>query len=373
VRPTARIVAALFVVAQPGVFATPAEADTRTDLERARARVAQVREEADALAEQYEAAQVHAAEVDAELSRTRRAIDGGRARARRLRAIIRQRAVEGYVGGAQAAVPLVFDDSVMDGQRRLQFLALANKPTAEALDDLRVVDEELAIQEDRLVRAHREQEDVVRTLRRAGDALQSKLSDAQRQQDAIEAKYEREEAARRRAEQARRRAEAQRVRAREAASRAAMSGTSGTGESGGGDGVAEPPAPGAAIVCPIQGALSFVDSWGAPRSGGRRHQGVDLMAPFGTPNVAVVSGRVSMNVGDLSGNGVYLYGDDGNTYYYFHLQSWAGGPRQVAQGELVGYVGDTGNARGGPPHTHFEFHPGGGPAVNPYPIVRDAC
>lgn len=97
------------------------------------------------------------------------------------------------------------------------------------------------------------------------------------------------------------------------------------------------------------------------------------MSPFGTPNVAVVSGTVSHKTGNLAGLSVYLYGDDGNTYYYFHLQSYEGGPRRVSQGEVVGYTGDTGNARGGAPHTHFEYHPGGGGAVNPYPLVRPVC
>jgi murein DD-endopeptidase MepM/ murein hydrolase activator NlpD len=97
------------------------------------------------------------------------------------------------------------------------------------------------------------------------------------------------------------------------------------------------------------------------------------MSPRGTPNVAVIGGRVEMHTGGISGNGVWLYGDDGNLYYYFHLDAYEGGARQVKQGDVVGYTGNTGDASGGATHTHFEVHPGGGPAVNPYPTVVAIC
>lgn len=97
------------------------------------------------------------------------------------------------------------------------------------------------------------------------------------------------------------------------------------------------------------------------------------MSPRGAPNVAVVSGRAEMRTGATSGLGVWLYGDDGNLYYSFHLESYAGRPRQVQQGEVVGFTGNTGDASGGATHTHFEIRPGGGPAVNPYPTVVAIC
>jgi peptidoglycan LD-endopeptidase LytH len=97
------------------------------------------------------------------------------------------------------------------------------------------------------------------------------------------------------------------------------------------------------------------------------------MAARGTPDVAVVSGDVDFREGGLSGMGAYLHGDDGTLYYYFHLSAYEGGARHVAQGEVIGYVGNTGDAQYTAPHTHFEIHPGGGEAVNPYPSVAAVC
>ena len=127
----------------------------------------------------------------------------------------------------------------------------------------------------------------------------------------------------------------------------------------------------ASFVCPVMGPVAFGDTWGAARSGGRHHEGVDLMSPYGTPEVAVVSGVATFKPNELGGNTVSLVGDDGNRYYYAHLSSWEGQSRRVSQGEIMGYVGHTGDTAAD--HLHFEIHPGGGAAVNPYATVRRFC
>ncbi len=125
------------------------------------------------------------------------------------------------------------------------------------------------------------------------------------------------------------------------------------------------------FTCPIRGPLTFSDTWGAPRSGGRRHEGTDLMNSSGTPNVAVVSGTFETHHSGLGGLSIYLHGDDGHTYYYAHLSQIVGPDRRVAQGEVIGRTGSSGDAT--TPHTHFEFHPNGGRAVNSYPMLRAHC
>jgi murein DD-endopeptidase MepM/ murein hydrolase activator NlpD len=124
------------------------------------------------------------------------------------------------------------------------------------------------------------------------------------------------------------------------------------------------------MACPLPGA-GFTDDYGRPRPGGRTHQGIDMHAPSGIPELAIVSGNVTYGDGGGGGMGAYIAGDDGNRYVYFHLSQYMGPPRHVTPGEVIGRVGATGDATG--PHLHFEIHPGGGPAVDPYPTLARIC
>ncbi len=129
------------------------------------------------------------------------------------------------------------------------------------------------------------------------------------------------------------------------------------------------------FVFPVAGAHSFSDSWGDSRGGGRRrHKGNDIFALKGTSVVAVVDGVVSMEKrGGAGGIMLWLDGDNGNVYFYAHLNSYAVSTgARVNAGQTIAYVGDTGNARGGSPHLHFEIHADGRRAVDPFETLEAA-
>ncbi|HWH32998.1 MAG TPA: M23 family metallopeptidase [Egibacteraceae bacterium] len=129
-------------------------------------------------------------------------------------------------------------------------------------------------------------------------------------------------------------------------------------------------------ACPVGNPRSYSDTWGAPRSGGRRHKGTDILAPRGTGIYAYESGSITrLTNSRVGGISIYMRGASGNTYYYTHLQGYVSGlsaGQAVNAGEHIAFNGDTGNAQG-TPHLHFEVMPGGGGNVNPYPYVKRAC
>ena len=132
------------------------------------------------------------------------------------------------------------------------------------------------------------------------------------------------------------------------------------------------------FVFPVAAPYDFVDSWGFPRMIGTEyahgHQGTDIMAGFGTELYAAEDGvLIRLGTDALGGVKLWLKGASGTYYYYAHLQSYADGVAAgdtVGAGTVIGYVGDSGNARGGAPHLHFQVHPGGGSPVDPYGLLR---
>jgi murein DD-endopeptidase MepM/ murein hydrolase activator NlpD len=125
---------------------------------------------------------------------------------------------------------------------------------------------------------------------------------------------------------------------------------------------------------PVAGQHNFVDTFGAPRSDVPVHVGNDIFAAFGTPIVAVADGRI-YRVGTLkiSGNRLWLRDKKGYRYFYCHLSDFAAAAyngADVHAGEVIGFVGNTGDAEPTPPHLHFEVHMPDGSVVDPYPYLQ---
>ena len=281
--------------------------------------------------------------VAARIDRTRVDVRRTTSQLARSRALLRGRIVAIYVEGSPSLVEVL-----------LQTGSLAD---AVAIGDLL----------GRTAEADAEVVAQVRQRRRALEILRRRLA-----ADAVVARRELAEA-----ESQRRRLEAllDARRARSAAtslapSRAAAPTAPSAAATGSG---ATGPVPGGSHVYPLAGASTFGDDWLASRPGGRYHEGIDLFAARGTPVVAVADGTL-FRVGHsgISGNRLWLRDAAGTEFFYAHLDGYSAAAREgatVSKGTVLGYNGDTGDARGTSPHVHFEIHPGGGGPVRPYAIV----
>lgn len=115
----------------------------------------------------------------------------------------------------------------------------------------------------------------------------------------------------------------------------------------------------------------FIDTWQAARSGGRKHEGVDIFAKRGTPIHSTTSGII-VKIGTNKLGGKFVSIMHGRTvHYYAHLEDWAELKRHqwIEQGTIIGTVGDSGNAKGTPPHLHYGIYTPTG-AVNPFPLIK---
>jgi murein DD-endopeptidase MepM/ murein hydrolase activator NlpD len=275
---------------------------------------------------------------------------------RDLRERARTLVIEAYMsGGGGSVLSLVFEaESIQQLVTGQVVIDRATDRDLASLERLEVVRREmdrlkvdLEVDQERVAELRVQAEEVVDRL----DALQAQASALYARADSdartARAKFEAEE------------------RRKRLAALAAKQGASG--------GVSDSVTPG--FTCPAPGS-TFINDWGYPRSGGRTHKGTDMFAPRGSNVVAVADGTVRFRSNSLGGTVAFVYADHGVYYYYAHLDGYAAGitsGQRVSRGQTIGYVGNTGNAIGTRPHLHFEIHPGGGAAVNPYPTLARHC
>jgi peptidoglycan LD-endopeptidase LytH len=387
--------------------AFPAGAVTDDELERARARVAQLQAEADELTFEIEQAWQRQILLDERVVSLRSAIERNELELVLARQRAEEAAIRMYMAASSSSPVGLFLVAGGDTfEAGVEYLRVLTGEEEEAVNRMLAIAGELDQQHADLDAALAEQEETLVSFQGLAAQVQETLASAQAEYQTLEEERRRqEEEARRRAEEQARR-EAEERRAAEAATTTttvarattttvaappttsavsvtttttAAPTTTTTADTTTTTTAPPPPAP-AGGSCPVAGPTSFRDTWGAPRSGGRSHEGVDMMAARGTPVVAIFDGTVRrMSTGSLGGISLWLRSSAGDDYYYAHLDGYAEGITvglRVTQGTVLGYVGTTGNAPSYLPHLHFEYHPGGygsGTAVNPYPLVRSIC
>jgi murein DD-endopeptidase MepM/ murein hydrolase activator NlpD len=317
----------------------------------------------------YDAAQARYYELQQQQVTSQRSIDTLSAQQRHLAELGRLRALAAYKRGS-----LLFDAvlgngaDVMDAARRARMLDDVDAQGDQVMDRLEAVTSELHDRQSTLRTEIADARTALGSMKSEEQAAERALAEAGRAENDLRAHL----AAEKRMQELSTILTAARAQSRAAANASAPSRDSGRS---GGSGSAGQIIVHGTCVCPVQGAVSFTDTFGSPRSGGCSHKGNDLFAPVGTPLVAVTNGSVFFQADPLGGDAAYVNGNDGNTYYDAHLNDYVGGARSVTAGELIGHVGNTGNAGSDPPQLHFEIRPGGpnGRAIDPYPTLAARC
>jgi peptidoglycan LD-endopeptidase LytH len=322
---------ALALLASPTAAASP--------LAEAQDKARSLRSQLQAATSRLEAAKAALYETEDVLAFDRRQVRSARAQRSAVRAILAGQVAAMYRSGglAMADALLDRDPALIPGRMELATVLMSRQ--AQLIADAQVADDAYTAAAGRVAASQRKAE----ALRIEAQRAVRRLTDRLREAEAVQARLTRLQ------------------QQRSSAPRAA----------------AAPPAATGGVACLMEPPYSYVDTWGAARSGGRTHQGTDVMAPYGAEVYAYTAGVVSRESTSTSGGiQLYLLGDNGVEYFYAHLSRYAvpAGTR-VKAGQLVAYNGQSGNAQYTAPHVHFEVHPGGpgSTPVNPYPYVQRAC
>jgi murein DD-endopeptidase MepM/ murein hydrolase activator NlpD len=309
-------------------------ADTKSDLGRAKQQLATLQAKLDKATATWETAESQLAQTRAQIAATRADIGRLRRDIERIEDRLRTRAVTAFENGPAGMIDVLLSSRTFaEFSDRVEFLGRVAQNDSDLVLEREVSKERLRREEERLASLAVERAATAKRLESSRRSIQAATAAMQRTVSQLTTKYKQE----------------QKLLAA----------------------IGQHVHMGAPIaVCPVRGPNSFVDSFGWPRPGGRTHEGIDLIAAYGTPVVSVQDGTASRTPNSLGGNAVIVHGPGGDWTYYAHLSSY-GASGHVSVGTVIGRVGATGNA--GINHLHFEYHPGGGAAIDPYQALLAVC
>lgn len=412
--------------AAPSAAADPTDAELRerkerleaeqeeleSGLEQTEAERERVADELSSATERVERLRGRLAELESKAERLTSEIDELEARAARSQERMGERVTELYKRAGQSDVAgLLAGESPADLAGRSHYLVALSRDDRETFEVASAQNTRLARRREELDETSAEVAEVTEQARLAQEQLQERLAEAGAAADQARSRMARVEAAGNRVE-GRLEERARAAEARAANDEPAGSDTRAAADEGAGGGAdadageaevsadagtegaeasaetdageaevstgggsdAEADA-GGGMACPQARPRSYSDTWGAPRNGGRSHEGTDIFGQMGGNVFAVTDGVIEWTrQGSSAGLWLSLRGDDGDRYWYMHLNGFAASAGQrVSAGQRIASNGNTGNARGTSPHIHFEYHPGGGGPVNPYPLVSRIC
>ncbi|HSL68134.1 MAG TPA: peptidoglycan DD-metalloendopeptidase family protein [Actinomycetota bacterium] len=358
-------------------LAPTAGAGLKQNLDEAKARLAELKRqigaqqavldrlsaEAAAIAMQIDEHQAVYEHVTTQLQQTKVELDAAKQRFQAVLGRLNERVREAYMQGPGTPVEFLLGaTSLADLSDRLEFVNALAQSDSDLADQVQNLKNELSAQARNQQRLQARQADILRALEGERAKLQDQFSQQKQIYDNIQSK----------------RAEAEQLVERLGrAYRDFLASLSGVSN-------------GVFKVCPVDQPRAVYDGFGAPRYAGgyHPHAGNDIVAPTGTAILAPFAGTARSSYNTLGGSAVYVYGVLGYVYNA-HLSSYSSnsnGP--VAAGDVIGYVGDSGDALGGVPHDHFEWHPKATPsnwpaspygytviggALNPYPLLSQVC
>ena len=337
------------VTALSGVLiAVPAHADTKADLDAAREELASKQAELDALTLQWQQTETAYAQAQDAVHDAQQQIGTLQAQLVKVQRQFDTQVRSVYISGGSGAIgALLGSESFSDFADRLRFAQDIAQGDEDLATSVAVQSERLRRERERLTQQADAQAKAAAALQAQRTSLDARLGDLQSTVNELYQQFQDEQAQQ-------------------------QIGLPSQGGGGGGGGGSFPvTGSGAISTCPVAGPVSFVDSFGWPRPGGRTHEGIDMISPYGTPIVAVHSGNAVQTPNSLGGNAVIVYHDGGSDFtYYAHMSSY-GASGHVGAGQVIGYVGSTGDTNVN--HLHFEYHPGGGGAVDPYQTLLAVC